>query len=178
VRECDRGASGSTGSDGSAVVSGGDEPFSIRKAFVGDVGKIQKLVNHLAAEGLMLSLSLSEVYEHLRDFTVADKDGDVVGACALHIVWEDLAEIRSLAVDPTCRESGIGRGLVENCLDEARELRLRRVFALTYQEQFFHRMGFRTVEKEELPHKVWTDCLKCTKFPNCDETAVVKVLAG
>ena len=160
------------------MAPGGGEPFSIRKAVVGDVGKIQKLVNHFASEGLMLALSLSEVYEHLRDFTVADKDGDVVGACALHIVWEDLAEIRSLVVDPTCRESGIGRALVKSCLEEARGLQLQRAFALTYQEHFFHRLGFKTVEKEELPHKVWTDCLKCTKFPNCDETAVVKVLAG
>jgi amino-acid N-acetyltransferase len=178
MRERDRGASGSTGSERSSVAPGVDEPCSIRKAIVGDVETIQKLVNHFASEGLMLALSLSEVYEHLRDFTVAHREDEVLGACSLHIIWEDLAEIRSLVVDPACRESGIGRALVESCLEEARELRLQRVFALTYKENFFHRMGFRTVEKEELPHKVWTDCLKCTKFPNCDETAVVKDLTG
>ena len=152
------------------------EGLVIRKAVVGDVGRIQKLVNEFASRGLMLGLSLSEIYEHLRDFSIAEKDGQVVGACALHIVWEDLAEIRSLVVEPAFRELGAGRALVESCMDEARSLRLHRVFALTYQEDFFLRLGFERVEKSELPQKVWSDCMKCTKFPDCDETAVMRVL--
>lgn len=154
----------------------GGKGLVIRKAVVGDVGTIQKLVNEFASRGLMLGLSLSEVYEHLRDFSIAEKDGEVVGACALHIVWEDLAEIRSLVVEPASRELGVGRALVESCMEEARSLRLHRVFALTYQEDFFLRLGFEPVEKSELPQKVWSDCMKCTKFPDCDETAVIRVL--
>jgi amino-acid N-acetyltransferase len=154
----------------------GPAGLHIRKAVVGDVGTIQKLVNEFASRGLMLGLSLSEIYEHLRDFTVAEKEGEIVGACALHIVWQDLAEIRSLVVEPGSRDLGIGRALVESCMAEARTLRLHRVFALTYQESFFLRLGFEPVEKSELPQKVWSDCMKCTKFPDCDETAVQRVL--
>ena len=154
----------------------GEGSFAIRKAIVRDVGRIQKLVNEFASRGLMLGLSLSEVYEHLRDFSIAEKDGEVVGACALHIIWEDLAEIRSLVVEPAFRDFGIGRALVESCIEEGRSLRLNRVFALTYQEDFFLRLGFEPVEKSELPQKVWNDCMKCTKFPDCDETAVIRML--
>lgn len=150
--------------------------FTIRKAIVRDVGRIQKLVNEFASRGLMLGLSLSEAYEHLRDFSITEKDGEVVGACALHIVWEDLAEIRSLVVEPAFRDHGIGRSLVESCIEEARTLSLNRVFALTYQEDFFLRLGFEKVEKSELPQKVWSDCMKCTKFPDCDETAVIRMI--
>ena len=152
--------------------------LKIRKAVIGDVGKIQKLVNQLAAGGAMLALPLSQIYEQIRDFLVAEDKGGVVGVCALHVIWEDLGEIRSLAVDPCCRDAGIGRSLVERILDEARDLHLRRVFALTYQEDFFQRLGFAVIDKGQLPHKVWGDCLKCTKFPDCDETAVMLELDG
>lgn len=152
------------------------KPIAIRKAVVGDVDKIQKLVNHLASRGTMLALSLSEIYEQIRDFSVAAEREKVLGACALHIVWDDLAEIRSLAVDTKLRRRGIGRALVESCLEEARQLQIHQVFALTYRPEFFRGIGFETVAKTRLPHKVWRDCLKCTKFPNCDETAVLKIL--
>jgi amino-acid N-acetyltransferase len=161
------------GSETAVEDSGG---LSIRKAVIGDAGAVQGLVNEFASKGLMLALSLADIYEHIRDYFVVEKDGDLVGTCALHVVWEDLAEIRSLAVDPCCRELGIGKTLVEKCLEEARSLRLGRVFALTYQEEFFLRMGFSAVDKGELPHKVWGDCMKCTKFPDCDEAAVLKHL--
>lgn len=150
--------------------------FEIRKAVVSDVETIQKMVNEFASRGLLLGLSLSEAYEHLRDYSVALREGMVVGACALHIVWQDLAEIRSLVVEPEFRHLGVGRALVENCIAEARALKLHKVFALTYQEEFFLRLGFARVEKSELPQKVWSDCLKCTKFPDCDETAVLRVV--
>jgi amino-acid N-acetyltransferase len=150
--------------------------FSIRTAVISDGPAVQKLVNEFASRGLMLGLSLSDYYEHVRDFLVAEKGGGIVGTCALHVIWEDLAEIRSLAVDPACRELGIGRDLVERCVAEAAALRLRRVFALTYQPDFFGHLGFDRVDKSELPHKVWGHCTKCTKFPNCDEEAVIRVL--
>ncbi len=149
---------------------------TIRKAVIRGAGAIQKMVNQLADEGTMLAIALSEIFEHIRDFWVVEKDGEVVGTCALHVIWEDLGEIRSLAVDSCCRDLGVGRALVGKCLEEAAGLRLLRVFALTYQEEFFRHMGFDVVSKDRLPHKVWRDCMKCTKFPNCDETAVMKVL--
>ncbi|MHB8836478.1 MAG: N-acetyltransferase [Candidatus Methylomirabilia bacterium] len=152
-------------------------PVSIRKAIIGDVGRIQALVNHYASKETMLGLSLSEIYDQIRDFTVAEGPRrTLIGVCALHVIWDDLAEIRSLAVDPKIRRRGVGRSLVERCLDEARGLQIPKVFALTYQAEFFRRSGFERVDKAELPHKVWRDCLKCTKFPNCDETAVLKIL--
>lgn len=149
----------------------------IRKAIIGDVGRIQALVNHYASKETMLGLSLSEIYDQIRDFTVAEGPRrTLIGVCALHVIWDDLAEIRSLAVDPKIRRRGVGRSLVEHCLAEARGLHIPKVFALTYQAEFFRRIGFEKVDKAELPHKVWRDCLKCTKFPNCDETAVLKIL--
>jgi len=152
-------------------------PVVIRKAIIGDVGRIQALVNHYASKETMLGLSLSEIYDQIRDFTVAEGPRrTLIGVCALHVIWDDLAEIRSLAVDPKIRRRGVGRSLVEHCLEEARGLQIPKVFALTYQPDFFRRIGFERVDKAELPHKVWRDCLKCTKFPNCDETAVLKIL--
>ena len=149
----------------------------IRKAIIGDVGRIQALVNHYASKETMLGLSLSEIYDQIRDFTVAEGPRrTLIGVCALHVIWDDLAEIRSLAVDPKIRRRGVGRSLVEHCLEEARGLQIPKVFALTYQAEFFRRIGFERVDKAELPHKVWRDCLKCTKFPNCDETADLKIL--
>jgi amino-acid N-acetyltransferase len=157
----------------SAVVAA----VGIRKAIIGDVGRIQALVNHYASKETMLGLSLSEIYDQIRDFTVAEGPRrTLIGVCALHVIWDDLAEIRSLAVDPKIRRRGVGRSLVEHCLEEARGLQIPKVFALTYQAEFFRRIGFERVDKGELPHKVWRDCLKCTKFPNCDETAVLKIL--
>lgn len=150
----------------------------VRKAATADVPEIQKLVNEESQKGLMLALSLHEIYEQLRDFYIYELDGQVVGVCALHVSWDDLAEIRSLAVREEHRLLGLGRILVDSALKEARELGIRRVFALTYQRDFFERLGFARVEKTELPHKVWADCLKCVKFPDCDEEAYVKHLGG
>lgn len=148
----------------------------IRKAQLRDVKFVHALVNGFAEGGGMLALSLSELYDKVRDFAVASAHDNeheaIVGCCALRVFWEDLAEIRSLAVAPEAQRSGIGRSLVEMCLEEARTLGVQRVFALTYEPEFFARMGFREVEKADLPHKVWVDCLRCSKFPDCDEVAV------
>lgn len=144
----------------------------IRRATIPDVKAIHKLLMTYARDGLMLSRSLADIYEALRDFYVYEQDGVVAGTVCLHICWEDLAEVRSLAVDQGWEGQGIGRKLVGTCLDEARQLGLKKVFALTYKQVFFEKLGFRVIEKSQLPHKVWGDCLKCAKFPECDEIAM------
>lgn len=144
-----------------------------RKARIGDVATIQRLINSYAEKGLMLPRPLVSLYEGLRDFTVAEVEGELVGAGALHIAWEDLAEVRGLAVVPGYERRGIGRGLVQVLLDEARSLGIARVFALTYQPGFFEKCGFAVVDKEALPHKVWNECIHCPKFPSCDEVAMM-----
>jgi amino-acid N-acetyltransferase len=126
-----------------------------------------------ASRGDMLSRSLSELYESLRDFYVYEEQGVILGTTALHIVWEDLAEVRSVAVMEEAGRKGIGRQMVQACIDEARVLGLKRIFCLTYKPEFFGKMGFRLVDKSELPHKVWGDCIKCVKFPDCDENAMI-----
>lgn len=145
----------------------------LRKAQISDVKEIQKLLTHYASRGDMLSRSLSELYEAVRDFFIMEEDGRLLGVSALHIVWEDLAEIRSVAVAEEIGRKGVGTQVVQACIDEARVLGLKRLFCLTYKPDFFARFGFRIVDKSELPHKVWGDCIKCVKFPDCDEIAMI-----
>jgi len=148
----------------------------IRKARLDDIKEIQRIIKQYAPRGGILARSLSELYDHLRDFFVFLRRQKVVGICALHICWDDLAEIRSLAVEEKDQKKGIGAKLVKACLEESRQLGVKRVFALTYEPDFFERLGFRKVDKAVLPHKIWTDCLKCVKFPDCDEIALLKEL--
>jgi len=148
----------------------------IRKTDIKDIRSIHELLSYYADQGLLLPRSLSELYVHLRDFFVIDdrnKKGSVIAVCALGICWEDLAEIRSLAVGQDQQGKGLGSQLVEACLEEARSLGLKKIFALTYIPEFFSSLGFKEVEKSTLPHKVWADCLKCPKFPDCDEIAMI-----
>jgi amino-acid N-acetyltransferase len=151
----------------------------IRKARMADVKTIQKLIAEYARKGDMLPRSLSEIYENLRDYFVCAEDGgEVVGSAAVHLMWEDLAEVRSLAVREDRMGRGVGTKLVEACISEAIVLGITRVFALTYKPGFFEKLGFRRVDKAELPHKIWSDCLKCSKFPDCDEVALVADFSG
>ena len=150
----------------------------VRKARLSDARAIHSLVNSYAQKGLLLPRSISSIYEHIRDFWVYEERGEILGCCALQIVWEDLAEIRSLAVREDRKGEGIGRKLVEACLEEARELGIEKVFSLTYAKDFFEGLGFSVVDKSVLPHKVWGDCVNCAKFPNCDEIAVILRLDG
>jgi amino-acid N-acetyltransferase len=145
----------------------------LHKARITDVKEIQKLLTYYASRGDMLSRSLSELYETIRDLYVFEEDGKLLGVCALHIVWENLAELRSVAVAEEAGRRGIGTRLVQACLTEARELGLKKVFCLTYKPNFFKKFGFRIVDKAELPHKVWRDCINCVKFPDCDEIAMI-----
>lgn len=145
----------------------------VRKAVIQDVPLIAAIINAFAAKGLMLARSQHHLYQFLRDFVVATVDGVPVGCGALSIVWADIAEIRSLAVAEPWQGRGLGRRMVTFLLQEARELGVPAVFALTYQQGFFERMGFHKVPNESLPHKIWGDCLNCPKFPNCDETAML-----
>ncbi|MFW6323686.1 MAG: N-acetyltransferase [Desulfovibrionales bacterium] len=149
--------------------------YYLRKAKIPDVRTIHKLLMDSSKQGLLLSRSFNELYSHLRDFfVVAEKEsGQVYGCCALTIAWEELAEIRSLVVDPVIRGRRWGSRLVEACLSEAMTLGLYRVFVLTYQVEFFSCLEFSVCSKEILPQKVWADCLRCPKFPDCDETAMI-----
>ncbi len=148
----------------------------IRKAKLKDMKEIQKLVKAYSARGEILPRSLGDLCDHLRDFFVSVRDRSIVGICALHICWEDLAEIRTLVVTEETRNRGIGAKLIRACLEESKQLGVKRIFALTYQPEYFSRFGFQIVDKAVLPHKIWGDCLRCVKFPDCDEIAMVKEL--
>lgn len=154
-----------------------EKNINLRKARIGDVPQIHTLVNSFATRGEMLGRSRSELYEGLRDFFVVEREGVIIGCSALHINWEDLAEVRSLAVVPEGQGKGMGKMLVNACIEEARSLGIARIYALTYRPGFFEGVGFSKVPKDSLPHKVWGDCLKCPQFPNCDEDAVIMELA-
>lgn len=135
---------------------------------------MRQIINAYAKEERMLPRSLSELYENIRDFYVYEQDGEVIGCCALHVVWEDLAEVLALAVKPEYLRKGIGTKLVSTCLEDARKLEIKDVFTLTYVPNFFESLGFKIVDKMNLPRKIWSGCLKCPKFPDCDEVALLK----
>lgn len=145
----------------------------VEKAGMADALQIHDLINEFARRGDMLPRTVAEVYENLRDFFVV-RDGHRVLACvALHILWEDLAEVRSLSVKEDEQAQGLGVLLVQACLNEARDIGLRTVFALTFRPGFFEKLGFRQADVMTLPRKVWNECYRCPKFPNCDEIAMV-----
>ncbi|NOZ25978.1 MAG: N-acetyltransferase [Nitrospirae bacterium] len=146
----------------------------IRKAGTRDVREIHRLINSFAKREKMLPRSLNEIYETLRDHVVCEADGEIIGVCALHILWEDLAEIRSLAVKADAQRQGTGKKLVRHCISEARRLGIERIFVLTYSPDFFRSLGFTDIDKSELPQKIWGDCLRCHKFPECDEFALIR----
>ena len=144
-----------------------------RKAVLSDVEKIHELIYSFADSGLMLPRSRNMLYETIRDFTVVELNGKIIAAGALHVVWEDLTEIRAFAVQTEFFKQGIGRKIVERLIEEGKSLGSKSLFALTYQPGFFEKCGFTQVSKDTLPHKVWKECINCPKFPNCDETAVI-----
>lgn len=146
----------------------------LRKAVIDDIIDIHKLVYVFAKESLMLDRSINEISEHIRDFVVFEKDGNIVGCSALQSYMQGLAEVKSLAVRKDCQGQGIGSELVRFNLEEARDLRFSKIFVLTYAIGFFEKLGFNRTDKESLPQKIWQECVKCVKFPECDETALIK----
>ncbi len=148
----------------------------LRKASLADIKKIHAMINLSASMGEMLPRSLGELYDNMRDYFVFEENGEIMGTSALHVCWEDLAEIRSLCVVESARMQGLGRRLVDVCLEEARTYGIGRVFLLTYQHEFFRKCGFEIVDKKDLPQKIWSDCIKCPKFPECDEIAMMMTL--
>lgn len=149
---------------------------TIRKAKTADVNHIKKLVNSFAGEGRMLPISINQIYDRLRNFWVIELNGKIIGCGALKIVWKDLGEIRSIAILKKHQKKGYGNMLVYKLLKEAETLELKKVFVLTYVPVFFEKLGFERIMKSKLPHKVWSDCINCPKFPRCDETALLKKL--
>ena len=147
--------------------------MQVEKARIDDVPTIHRLVNFFADRGEMLHRPLSEVYENLRDFFVIRKDEELVACVALHVCWSDLAEIKSLTVREEDQDQGLGKILAEACIEEARSLGIATLFALTYKPAFFEKLGFKKVDVQKLPRKVWGECQRCPKFPNCDETALL-----
>lgn len=151
-----------------------EQKVKIQKATIPDVRQIYTLINYFADRGEMLHRPLSEIYENLRDFFVA-KDGEqVLGCVALHLTWADLAEVKSMAVMAERQREGIGRILAEACIEEASHMGLPTIFCLTYKPDFFKAVGFEIVDMESLPRKVWGECYRCVKFPDCDETAMTR----
>ncbi len=145
----------------------------IRRATVKDAQDIFNILQQYAIKGILLPRSLNSIYENLRDFFVYEQDGKIVGIGSLHIFWEDLAEIKSLAVLEEYQHHGIGKRIVEECIKDAKALGIKRVFALTYVPEFFQKLGFRIVDKSEFPQKVWTECIHCVKFNECKEVPVL-----
>ena len=148
----------------------------IRKAKISDVKQIRELINSFAKEDLMLPRSLNELYDNIRDFWVFQQGKKIIGTAALHICWQDLTEIKSLAVEKKWQRKNIGRQLVNSCIEEAKKLGAKKVFALTYKPDFFRKFGFRKVKHTDLPHKIWAECINCPQFPNCQEIALLKTL--
>jgi amino-acid N-acetyltransferase len=163
----------------------GQRKAIVRRATLGDVEDMHRLINHFAGQGWMLPKARSQLYQNVRDFYVAEMAGTlaqgesdagrapIIGCGALHVIWGDLGEIRSLAVDERYHGGGVGRLIAQALLSDATSLRLPRVFVLTYQRAFFERLGFVEVDKATMPQKVWGECMDCPKFPNCDEIAMV-----
>lgn len=151
-----------------------------RKATMADIPAIHSLINDYATQGLMLRRPMLMLYESVRDFIVAidEATGQIVGCGGLHILWQDLAEVRSLAVHADYKGKGVGRGVVDYLVEEGRKLGLKRIFALTYQQGFFEKCGFSVVQKETLPQKVWKECVYCDKFHVCDEIAMIRLLVS
>ena len=153
-----------------------ENAMKTRSAKIWDAKVIHSLVNFYAERDKMLFRSMADIYKNLQAFTVAEQAGDVVGCCALEVVWSDLAEIKSLAVDQSHTDKGVGKLLVAAAIEQARQIGVTNVFALTLEPEFFEKLGFEVVEKEKLPMKVWSDCARCPKQQDCDETAVIKTV--
>jgi len=148
--------------------------FKVRKARLADVRAMHSLLNHFAERRELLPRSLSEIYENLQQFFVVAKGNQIVGTCALYITWDDLAEVKALAVAPEYQGKGLGKKLLQTVIDEAKKLGVKTLFTLTIRDGLFEKFGFRKAKKSALPHKVWTECVRCPYFPDsCIETSLI-----
>lgn len=147
--------------------------MKVEKAKIHDVPQMHRLINGFGMRGLMLSRSMSELYEFMRDFYVVRNGGEVVGCGAIHICWGDLAEIKAVAVAESMQRQGVGSAIVRACIAEAGDIGVPEIFVLTYEPGFFARFGFKQVNLMDLPRKVWGECQRCAKYPDCDETAMI-----
>ncbi len=150
--------------------------IKVDRARVSDATSVHQMISHFADKGEILPRALSEIYEDIRDYFVVRKGGQVIACAALHVTWVDLAEIRSLVVDEKEQSQRIGSLLTQACLEEAKELGIPRVFCLVRKPTFFEKHGFQLIDKTELPQKVWAECYRCPKFPDCDEVALIRQL--
>ena len=149
--------------------------FKYRQATFADVEEIYNLIAGYASQGIMLPKPHNVLYEAIREFVVAEEISEkkIVGTGALHLTWNELAEVRSMAVHEDYKRQGIGAEIVKKLLQEGREVGVKKFFTLTYTPEFFQSLGFTTTTKESLPHKIWKECIECPKFPNCDEIAMI-----
>ena len=146
----------------------------IRKARISDAPQIQSLITYWAKDRKVLGRSLNYIYDHIRDFWVFEKNKKIIGCCGLNIVgWKNLAEIKSLVVAKSYQHKGVGRDLVGKCIEEAKTLGVKNIFALTFAPTFFKKLRFKKISKKKLPHKIWSDCIDCVYFPDCKEEAVI-----
>ena len=148
----------------------------LRQANVLDAKNIYNILKFYSDKGLLLLRTMSNIYDNIRDFKILEKDSEIVGIAALHVCWEDLGEIRSICVKEKFLKKGFGKILSDACIEDAKNLKLRKIFVLTYQVEFFKKQGFSIIDKKILPHKVWAECVNCSKFPNCDEVAMMKMI--
>jgi N-acetylglutamate synthase and related acetyltransferases len=151
--------------------------MKIRPAKVTDVKAMHALIGYYAERKEMLPRPVNDIYENIQEFVVAEDKGKLVACCALHVSWEDLAEIKALAVAQSYQKKGIGTKLVKALHERARELGVKKVFALTFKPKFFLGLGYGQISREKLPHKIWGECVKCPQFPDCGEIPLIRSLA-
>ncbi|MDR3256268.1 MAG: N-acetyltransferase [Endomicrobium sp.] len=147
--------------------------MNIRPAKVTDVKEIHKLVEHYANNKEMLHRSLNAIYENIQEFIVLEYEGKIIGCGALHVSWEDLAEVKALAIAEEFKGQGFGRKIVEKLQENAKELGIQKVFSLSFKPEFFKKLGYIVIPKEMLPHKIWSECVNCYLFPDCGEVPLL-----
>jgi len=152
------------------------EEIKLRKATVHDVPAIADIVNCYAQQGTMLPRPISRIYDNVRDYHVIEHNSEIIGCGALHVMWADLAEIRAVALREEYTGKGYGRLLVEVLMEEAKDIEIQKVFVLTYRPEFFEKLKFTVIQKTELPHKIWSECVNCINFPDCSEVAMLRII--
>ncbi|MFC1501520.1 N-acetyltransferase [Elusimicrobiota bacterium] len=150
--------------------------MKIRSAKVTDAKTIHALIRHYAEKKEMLHRPINDIYENIQGFAVCEDNDKVVACAGLYIAWEDLAEIKALVVDESYQKKGIGKKLIAFLESRAKELKIAKIFALTFKPPFFEKNNYKVISKEVLPHKIWGECVKCHLFPDCGETPLMKIL--